>query len=103
MSPPDRSSEIFAPGTLRGRTALITGGGTGLGKVTALELARCGAAVTVMGRRDDGLKQAVGEIPEMGGEADWSVGDVRARDDAQRLVTGVLERRGRLDLLVNNA
>jgi citronellol/citronellal dehydrogenase len=103
MSPPDRSSEIFAPDVLRGRTALITGGGTGLGKATALELACCGAAVTVMGRRADVLEQAVGEIREVGGEADWIVGDVRARDDAQRLVGGVLERRGRLDLLVNNA
>jgi citronellol/citronellal dehydrogenase len=103
MSPSDRSSEIFAPGILRGRTALITGGGTGLGKATALELARCGAVVTVMGRRADVLEQAVAEIREIGGEADWIVGDVRARDEAQRLVSGVLERRGRLDLLVNNA
>jgi citronellol/citronellal dehydrogenase len=103
MSPPDRRSEIFAPGLLRGHTALVTGGGTGLGKATALELARCGAAVTVMGRRADVLEQAVEEIRALGGEADWIVGDVRERDDAQRLVGGVLERRGRLDLLVNNA
>jgi citronellol/citronellal dehydrogenase len=103
MSPPVRSSEIFAPDLLRGRTALVTGGGTGLGKATALELARCGAAVTVMGRRADVLEQGVAEIRAIGGEADWIVGDVRARDDAQRLVSGVLERRGRLDLLVNNA
>src|SRR6202046_1635047 len=103
MSPPDRSSEIFAPELLRGRTALVTGGGTGLGEAPALELARCGAAVTVTGRRGDVLEQAVAEIREIGGEADWVVGDVRARGDAQRLVNGVLERRGRLDLLVNNA
>jgi citronellol/citronellal dehydrogenase len=103
MSPPDRSSEIFAPGLLRGRVALVTGGGTGLGKATALELARCGAAVTVMGRRADVLERAVEEIRAIGGEADWIVGDVRERDDAQRLVSGVLERHGRLDLLVNNA
>jgi citronellol/citronellal dehydrogenase len=103
MSPPDRSSEIFAPGLFRGRTALVTGGGTGLGKATALELARCGAAVTVMGRRADVLEQAVAEIREIGGEADWIVGDVRKRGDAQLLVSGVLERHGRLDLLVNNA
>jgi citronellol/citronellal dehydrogenase len=103
MSPPERSSEIFAPELLRGRTALVTGGGTGLGKATALELARCGAAVTVTGRRGDVLEQAVAEIRQIGGEADWIVGDVRAREDAQRLVGGVLERSGRLDLLVNNA
>jgi citronellol/citronellal dehydrogenase len=103
MSPPDRSSEIFAPELLCGRTALVTGGGTGLGKATALELARCGAAVTVAGRRGDVLEQAVAEIREIGGEGDWVVGDVRERGDARRLVGGVLERRGRLDLLVNNA
>ncbi len=103
MSPSVLSSEIFAPDMLHGRVALVTGGGTGLGKATALELARCGAAVTVMGRRDDVLEQAVGEIREIGDKVDWIVGDVRDRDDAQRLVGGVLERRGRLDLLVNNA
>ncbi len=103
MSSPDRSSEIFAPGLLRGRAALVTGGGTGLGKATALELARCGAAVTVAGRRADVLEQGVAEIREIGGEADWIVGDVRERGDAQRLVGDVIERRGRLDLLVNNA
>jgi citronellol/citronellal dehydrogenase len=103
MSLVDRSSEVFAPGLLNGRVALVTGGGTGLGKATALELARCGAAVTVMGRREDVLEQAVTELREVGGEGDWIVGDVRERNDARRLVRDVLERRGRLDLLVNNA
>jgi citronellol/citronellal dehydrogenase len=103
MSPSDRSSEIFAPELLRGSVALITGGGTGLGKATALELARCGAAVIVAGRRADVLEQAVAEIRELGGEADWIVGDVRERGDAQLLIGGVLERHNRLDLLVNNA
>jgi citronellol/citronellal dehydrogenase len=98
------SSEIFAPELLRGRAALVTGGGTGLGKATALELARCGAAVTISGRRADVLERTTAELRETGGgEVDWAVGDVRERDDAQRLVSGVLERRGRLDLLVNNA
>jgi citronellol/citronellal dehydrogenase len=104
MSPPQESSEIFAPELLRGRAALVTGGGTGLGKATALELARCGAAVTISGRRADVLEQAAAELRETGGgEVDWAVGDVRELGDAQRVVGGVLERRGRLDLLVNNA
>jgi citronellol/citronellal dehydrogenase len=105
MSPVDgSSSEIFAPELLRGRAALVTGGGTGLGKATALELARCGAAVTISGRRADVLERAAVELCEIGGgEVDWAVGDVRERDNAQRLVSGVLERRGRLDLLINNA
>jgi citronellol/citronellal dehydrogenase len=105
MSPPRGSSEIFARELLHGHAALVTGGGTGLGKATALELARCGAAVTISGRRADVLEQAAAELCETvgGGEVDWAVGDVRERGDAERLVGGVLERRGRLDLLVNNA
>jgi citronellol/citronellal dehydrogenase len=93
-------SEVFAPGLLSGRMALVTGGGTGLGKATALELARCGATVVIAGRRAEVLEQAVAEI---GARADWIAGDIREREDAERLVATVLERHGRLDLLVNNA
>ena len=55
-------SEVFARDVLAGRVALVTGGGTGLGKATAIELARCGADVIVMGRRADVLEQAVADI-----------------------------------------
>jgi citronellol/citronellal dehydrogenase len=100
-----RRSEVFAPGVLAGRVALVTGGGTGLGKASALELARCGAAVTIAGRRGEVLEQAAAESAELLGDGmvDWVVGDVREREDARRLVEAVLERRGRLDVLVNNA
>ena len=96
-------SEIFAPAILDGQVALVTGGGTGLGRETARELARCGARVTISGRREDVLEQAAGELCEAGGDVDWMVGDVRERDHARRLIGDVLQRRGRLDLLVNNA
>jgi citronellol/citronellal dehydrogenase len=96
-------SEVFAPGLLSGQVALVTGGGTGLGKATAGELARCGAAVTIAGRRSEVLERAAAEICERSGEADWVAGDVREAGEAERLVRTVLERRGRLDLLVNNA
>jgi citronellol/citronellal dehydrogenase len=104
MSETSGESAIFAPGMLHGQAALVTGGGTGLGKATALELARCGAEVTIAGRRGDVLAQAAAEIGELsGGELHVATGDVRERDDARRLIGAVLERGGGLDLLVNNA
>jgi citronellol/citronellal dehydrogenase len=110
-------SEVFAPGLLSGRVALVTGGGTGLGKATALELARCGASVTIAGRRGEVLERAAAEIGALAGtpaaqagsgeancgQVDWVAGDVREREQARRLVETVLERGGRLDVLVNNA
>jgi len=96
-------SEIFTPGLLSDRVALVTGGGTGLGRATALELARCGAKVTIAGRRAEVLERAVLEIAQTAGEIDWVAGDVRERGDAERLLGTVLQRRGRLDVLVNNA
>jgi citronellol/citronellal dehydrogenase len=97
-------SAIFAARMLDGQAALVTGGGTGLGKATALELARCGARVTIAGRRAEVLEEAAAEIGELtGAEIETLAGDVREPADARRLVRELLEREGRLDLLVNNA
>jgi citronellol/citronellal dehydrogenase len=93
------SSEIFRPGMLDGRVAVVTGGGTGLGKAAAAELARCGARVVVAGRRQEVLDAAVDEI---GDRAQAVTGDVREPADAERIVRAALEH-GRLDVLVNNA
>ena len=101
-------SQVFAPGVLQGRAALVTGGGTGLGKATAVELARCGAQVTIAGRRAEVLEAAVTEIAGAAGLEDpalvsWISADIRDPEDARALLAGVLERSGRLDVLVNNA
>jgi len=115
MSAAAEASEIFAPALLAGQVALVTGGGTGLGKATALELARCGASVAIAGRRAEVLEGATAEIGAAVGagadradrtdraRVDWIAGDVRERGDAERLIATVLERHGRLDVLVNNA
>lgn len=94
---------IFADGALDGVAALITGGGTGLGRESALELARCGAQVTIAGRRAEVLEQTAAEAAGLRGAVDWVSGDVREPAEAERLVAEVLARRGRLNVLVNNA
>src|SRR5947209_4138039 len=85
---------------LEGRVAIITGGGTNLGKAAAEGLARCGASVVIAGRRADVLEAAAGEIGEC---CSWVAGDIRERDGAQEIVGATLKRHGRLDFLLNNA
>jgi citronellol/citronellal dehydrogenase len=93
-------SRIFAPDLLAGRVALVTGGGTNLGKAAAAELAACGAAVVIAGRRAEVLDTAAEEI---GPACTVLPGDIREAEGAEALVDAVLERHGRLDVLVNNA
>ena len=93
-------SLVFAPGALEGRVALITGGGTNLGKAAAAELVRCGAAVVIAGRRTDVLEEACASI---GKGCTWASGDIRELEDAARMVATVRERHERLDFLLNNA
>jgi citronellol/citronellal dehydrogenase len=103
----DGRSTIFRQDALAGVAALITGGGTGLGRESAFELARCGAEVTIAGRREDVLEEAGArareELGEAGERIGWVAGDVREPGGAESLVGAALERSGRLDVLVNNA
>jgi citronellol/citronellal dehydrogenase len=93
-------SAVFAEGLLDERVVLVTGGGTGLGKAAARELAACGARVVIAGRREEVLAAAVGEF---GPAASHIAGDVREPADAERIVRACLDRHGRLDVLANNA
>src|SRR3954470_4512099 len=93
-------SEIFAPGLLSGQVALVTGGGTGLGKAAARELLACGASVLLTGRRDEVLSAACDELGE---GCAWVVGDVRSDESCAAIVDDALARFGRLDVVVNNA
>jgi citronellol/citronellal dehydrogenase len=94
-------SRIFAPGLLDGHVAIVTGGGSGLGRATALELAACGAHPVVAGRRLEPLEETAAACE--GGRAEAIPCDVREEDQVESLVDRVLERHGRVDLLVNNA
>jgi citronellol/citronellal dehydrogenase len=93
-------SRVFADGMLDGQVALVTGGGTNLGKAAAAELARCGASVVIAGRREEVLAAAVEEIGE---RCSSVVGDVRDRVQADAIVQAALDRHGQLDFLLNNA
>jgi citronellol/citronellal dehydrogenase len=94
---------IFAPGLLSGQVALVTGGGTGIGRGIALELGRAGADVVVAARRPEPLEAAVEDLRALGCKASAVQADVRDWDQAQAMVTTAVERHGRLDILVNNA
>ncbi len=80
--------------------ALVTGGGTNLGKAAAAELVRCGAQVVIAGRRGEVLAETAAELGE---RCSWVAGDIRRRESADEIVRTVNERHGRLDLLLNNA
>jgi citronellol/citronellal dehydrogenase len=93
-------SRIFGDGALEGQVALVTGGGTNLGKAAAVELARCGASVLIVGRREDVVAETAATIGE---RCSWVSGDIRERADAERIVRTALERHGCLDFVLNNA
>jgi NAD(P)-dependent dehydrogenase (short-subunit alcohol dehydrogenase family) len=87
-----------------GRTALVTGGGTGIGRAVAVRLASEGARVVVSGRRSEPLTETVEAIRENGaGGAEIVKGDVSRAEDAERMVAETVERFGSLSVLVNNA
>lgn len=94
------ASRVFADGLLEGQVAVVTGGGTNLGKAAAAELARCGASVVIAGRRPDVLEEAAEQIGE---RCSCVPGDIRDRDGADAIVRATLDRYGRLDFLLNNA
>ena len=86
-----------------GRVALVTGGGTGIGRATALELARTGARVAICGRRREPLEAVRAEVESAGGECLAFPADVRDAAAVEALVERTLERFGAIDVLVNNA
>src|SRR4051794_3998599 len=96
-------SRIFAPGLLEGTVCVVSGAGTGLGREAALELARLGATVIGCGRRPEPLEQTLAAAESLPGTVETEAMDIRDDEAVERLFDGVVERHGRLDVLVNNA
>jgi NAD(P)-dependent dehydrogenase (short-subunit alcohol dehydrogenase family) len=92
-------SAVFKDGLLDGQVALVSGAGSGIGRAIAVELAGLGARVVICGRRPEPLE----ETAAMAEGIEPVVCDIREEDQVGRLVDGVVERHGRIDLLVNNA
>ena len=88
---------------LKGKVALVTGGGTGIGKGIALEFAKEGAKIAITGRRLDKLQEVVEAIKKNGGEAIAIKGDVSNPSDVDRMVKTTVDTFKRLDILVNCA
>src|SRR4030042_173104 len=88
---------------LKGKVAIVTGGGTGIGKAIALEFVKEGAKVAITGRRSNKLQEVVDTIKKNGGEAIAITGDVSKPSDVDRIVKTAVDTYKRLDILVNCA
>lgn len=98
-----RYRSVFREGLFDDKVVIVTGGGSGIGRCTAHELAALGARVALIGRKPEKLERVKAEILEDGGRAEsWPL-DIRVEDDVARVVADVLERFERIDGLVNNA
>jgi citronellol/citronellal dehydrogenase len=101
-SPPPVTSSL-RPDVNAGHVALVTGGGTGIGRACAVELAATGARVVVCGRRPEPLERTAADIAAAGGECLAIPSDIRDPAQVQRTVDAAIERFGAIDVLVNNA
>ena len=96
------ASRLFQPGLLDGQVAVVSGGGSGFGRASALELASLGAHVVVCGRRPEPLAETVALAGDEGA-IEAVACDIREEADVSALVDRVLDGHERIDLLVNNA
>ncbi|MBT3362816.1 MAG: SDR family oxidoreductase [Chloroflexi bacterium] len=95
------SNSIGTP--LAGRVAIITGGGSGIGRGIAIRMARAGASVVVAGRRMDILDKVCDEIKALGGQALAVPTDVSQKADVDKLIQTTIDQYGKIDILVNCA
>lgn len=90
------------PPTAR-HVAIVTGGGTGIGRAIARSLSRCGARLAICGRRPEPLRETAAELTAAGGECLAQTCDIREPTQIAEFVAAVLGRYGRIDSLINNA
>ena len=96
-------NSVLKPGLFNGKTIVVTGGGSGIGRCTAHELAALGAKVVITGRKEDKLQGVVDEIIEDGGAAAWATFDIRDEDAVKTGVKSIVDAHGPIHGLVNNA
>lgn len=94
---------IFKTDLFADQVVVVTGGGSGIGRCTAHELASLGARVILVGRKKEAVEKTAGEIIEDGGQAEWATCDIRDAGAVESLVGGLVEKHGAIDGLFNNA
>ncbi|MCU1643039.1 MAG: family oxidoreductase [Nocardia sp.] len=94
---------IYQPGLFRGQVVIVTGGGSGIGRCTAHELAQLGAHVAIVGRSEEKLRRVRDEIENDGGSVSTYVSDIRDEETVAQTIDTILAEHGRIDGLVNNA
>lgn len=95
--------QLYADGLFAGQVVLITGGGTGIGRASAIEMGLLGANIAICGRRPEPLTDAVAELESKGIKAFGAPCDIREPEAISAYIDAVLERFGHIDVLVNNA
>ena len=96
-------ASVFVPGLFTGKVVIVTGGGSGIGRCVAHELAALGASVALVGRKIEKLQKVVDEINQDGGQASVYVCDIRQEDAVCQTITDIKSHHGQIDGLVNNA
>lgn len=102
-SPAAAYRSVFRPGLFAGQLMWVTGGGSGIGRCVAHELAALGAHVLISGRKADKLEAVQAEIRQDGGRCDWVAFDIRDDEAVRGQVAAVIAQHGHIHGLVNNA
>jgi NAD(P)-dependent dehydrogenase (short-subunit alcohol dehydrogenase family) len=100
---PRTAAETFAPHLFAGRSVLVTGGGRGIGRATALAFGQLGARVAIAARDAENLEKTLHDLLDLGVDATSMVADIRNTESVEALRDHVMTRFDKLDFLINNA